>query len=80
MKKHYILSINPNADYQWEQCTLRDPITAERPDFAGLIAQAVADQTGSYLAVRQKKPHNEHAQHECGMNFAQGLLEHEDEL
>lgn len=47
MKKHYILSINPNADYQWEECTLRDPITAERPDFAGLIAQAVADQTGS---------------------------------
>ncbi|NEO19283.1 MULTISPECIES: hypothetical protein [unclassified Moorena] len=32
------------------------------------------------LAVRQKKPHNEHAQHECGMNFAQGLLDHEDEL
>ncbi|NEO12721.1 MAG: hypothetical protein F6J98_30985 [Moorea sp. SIO4G2] len=51
MKKHYILSINPNADYQWEQCTLRDPITAERPDFAGLIAQAVADQTGSYLVA-----------------------------
>ncbi|NET59563.1 MAG: hypothetical protein F6K47_26475 [Symploca sp. SIO2E6] len=49
MKKHYILSINPNAQYDWEQCILRDPITAERPDFNSLIAQAVGDDAGSYL-------------------------------
>ncbi|HBL09886.1 MAG TPA: hypothetical protein DD379_00265 [Cyanobacteria bacterium UBA11162] len=51
MTKHYILSINPNAQYEWEQYILRDPITAERPDFASLIAQAVGDETGSYLVA-----------------------------
>ena len=49
MIKHYILSINPNAEYEWEQRILRHPITAERPDFASLIAQAVGDEAGSYL-------------------------------
>ena len=51
MTKHYIFSINPNAQYEWEQCSLRDPITAERPDFASLIAEAVGDETGSYLVA-----------------------------
>jgi hypothetical protein len=51
MTKHYILSINPNAQYEWEQCSLRDPITAARPDFASLIAEAVGDETGSYLVA-----------------------------
>ena len=51
MTKYYILSINPNAQYEWEQYILRDPITAERPDFASLIAQAVGDETGSYLVA-----------------------------
>jgi hypothetical protein len=51
MMKHYILSINPNAEYEWEQYTLRDPITSERPDFAKLIAEAVGDETGSYLVA-----------------------------
>lgn len=49
MIKHYILSIDPKAEYQWEQVVLRDPITAQRPDFASLIAQAVGDKAGSYL-------------------------------
>ncbi|MFP5271105.1 hypothetical protein [Coleofasciculus sp.] len=49
MIKHYILSINHNAEYEWEQRILRHPITAERPDFASLIAQAVGDEPGSYL-------------------------------
>ena len=51
MTKHYILSINPNAQYEWEQCSLRDPITAARPDIASLIAEAVGDETGSYLVA-----------------------------
>ena len=51
MTKHYILSINPNAQYEWEQCSLRDPITSIQPDFADLIAQAVADETGTYLVA-----------------------------
>jgi hypothetical protein len=51
MTKHYILSINPNAQYEWEQCVLRDPITAVRPDFASLIAEAVGNETGSYLVA-----------------------------
>lgn len=51
MTKHYILSINPHAQYDWEQCSLRDPITSVQPDFADLIAQAVGDETGSYLVA-----------------------------
>ncbi len=51
MTKHYILSINPNAQYEWEQCILRDPLTAGRPDLASLIAEAVGDETGSYLVA-----------------------------
>lgn len=51
MTKHYILNINPNAPYEWEHYILRDPITTERPDFASLIAQAVGDETGSYLVA-----------------------------
>lgn len=49
MTKHYILSINPNAEYDWDRYILRDPLTAARPDFASLIAEAVGDETGSYL-------------------------------
>jgi hypothetical protein len=51
MTKHYILSLNPNAQYDWDQYILRDPLTAERPDFATLIAEAVGDETGSYLVA-----------------------------
>jgi hypothetical protein len=51
MTKHYILSINPNAQYEWDQCILRDPLTAQRPDFASLIAEAVGEETGSYLVA-----------------------------
>jgi hypothetical protein len=51
MTKHYILSINPNAQYEWDRCSLRNPITAERPDFASLIAEAVGDEAGSYLVA-----------------------------
>ncbi|MEW6493406.1 MAG: hypothetical protein AB1589_13015 [Cyanobacteriota bacterium] len=51
MTKHYILSINPNAQYEWDQYILRDPLTAGRPDFASLIAEAVGDETGSYLVA-----------------------------
>jgi hypothetical protein len=51
MTKHYILSINPNAQYEWDQCILRDPLTAVRPDLASLIAEAVGEETGSYLVA-----------------------------
>lgn len=51
MMKHYILSINPNAQYEWDQCVLRDPITAVRPDLASLLAEAVGNETGSYLVA-----------------------------
>jgi hypothetical protein len=51
MTKHYILSIDPTAEYEWERCILRDPIMAVRPDFASLIAEAVGNETGSYLVA-----------------------------
>jgi hypothetical protein len=49
MTKHYVLSLDPTAKYDWDRCTLRDPITAERPELAELVAEAVGKQSGSYL-------------------------------
>jgi hypothetical protein len=49
MTKHYILQLDPTAKYEWDRCSLRDPITADRPGFAELIAQAVGEQPGAYL-------------------------------
>jgi hypothetical protein len=49
MTKHFILSLDPMAKYEWERCTLRDPITAEHPALAELVAKAVGDRAGSYL-------------------------------
>ncbi|ABA23566.1 conserved hypothetical protein [Trichormus variabilis ATCC 29413] len=49
MIKHYILNLNPTAKHEWDRCILRDPLTAKRPEFAKLIAEAVGADTGSYL-------------------------------
>ena len=51
MIKHYILTINPNAQYEWDQCSLRNPITAEHADWASLIPDAVGNEAGSYLVA-----------------------------
>lgn len=51
MTKHYILNLDPGAKYEWERCTLRDPITAEHPALADLVAKAVGDRAGSYLVA-----------------------------
>jgi hypothetical protein len=49
MTKHYILSLNPTAKHDWDRCTLRDPITAKRPELAKLIAEAMGAEPGTYL-------------------------------
>lgn len=49
MTKHYILNLDPNAKYDWDRRTLRDPITADHPALADLVAQAVGEEAGSYL-------------------------------
>ena len=49
MTKHYILSLNPTAKHDWDRCTLRDPITAKRPELAKLIAETIAAEPGTYL-------------------------------
>ncbi len=49
MTKHYVLNLDPKAKYDWERCTLRDPITAEHPALAALVAQAIGEESGSYL-------------------------------
>lgn len=53
MNKHYILNLNPHAKQEWDRCTLRDPLTAKRPDLAKLIAEAVGGKPGSYLVSVQ---------------------------
>ncbi|MGB3208010.1 MAG: hypothetical protein WBB28_23760 [Crinalium sp.] len=49
MTKHYVLSLNPNAQHEWDRCTLRNPISAERPDLASMLAEAVGEEAGDYL-------------------------------
>ncbi len=49
MTKHYILNLNPIAKHDWDRCSLRDPITAKRPELAKLIAEAIGAEAGSYL-------------------------------
>ncbi|MEA5583394.1 hypothetical protein VB620_18860 [Nodularia harveyana UHCC-0300] len=49
MMKHYILNLNPTAKHEWDRCTLRDPLTAKRPDIPQLIAEAIGSNAGSYL-------------------------------
>jgi hypothetical protein len=55
MMKHFVLNLNPAAQFEWERCALHHPITAEQPDFAELIATSVResvqnpDRSSSYL-------------------------------
>lgn len=49
MTKHYVLSLDASAEYDWDRCVLRDPLTAKRPDLAQLVAEAIGKQSGSYL-------------------------------
>jgi hypothetical protein len=49
MTKHYILTLNPNAKHDWDRCSLREPLTAKRADLAKLIADAIEEESGSYL-------------------------------
>ncbi|MBE9031914.1 hypothetical protein IQ266_19445 [filamentous cyanobacterium LEGE 11480] len=49
MLKHFVLNLNPNAQFEWERCTLHNPITANQPNLAQLVAQSVGEQSGSYL-------------------------------
>ena len=46
---HYILNLNPQADYDWDKCVLRNPLTGERIDLTNAIAEAVNQEPGSYL-------------------------------
>ncbi len=49
MIKHYILNLNPQANYEWDKCVLRNPLTGERLDLTNAIAEAVNREAGSYL-------------------------------
>ena len=43
MMKHFVLNLNPTAQFEWERCVLQHPITAEQPNFADLIADSVTE-------------------------------------
>lgn len=51
MTNHYILNINPEAEYAWNRCVLSHPITAHRPEFAQVIAEAIGEAEGTYLVA-----------------------------
>jgi hypothetical protein len=47
--EHYILKIDTQANNEWDKFILRNPLTGERPDLNKTIAQAVGNESGSYL-------------------------------
>lgn len=49
--KHYVVNIDPKAQYEWDKVILRNPITGERPDFGKIVADAVGKEAGSYLVA-----------------------------
>jgi hypothetical protein len=49
MTKHCILNFNPQAEYEWDRCVLKNPLTGERLDLTEAIAEAIDRETGSYL-------------------------------
>ena len=49
MNSHYIITINPQADREWERCILRNPITGQHPDLNQVIAESIGQQPGSHL-------------------------------
>jgi hypothetical protein len=56
MLKHFVLNLNPHAQFEWERCTLHHPITANQPNLAHLIATTIdhagqATESGSYLVA-----------------------------
>ncbi len=51
MTKHFILNVDPNARFEWDRRTLRDPITADHPALADLVAEAVGGEAGAYLVA-----------------------------
>ncbi|UBF23871.1 hypothetical protein K9N68_19170 [Kovacikia minuta CCNUW1] len=76
MTKHYILSLDPNARYEWDRCTLRDPISAAHPALADLVAEAIAGEPGSYLvAINIEVKVLEKAPAESGDRLAPNLVE-----
>lgn len=51
MTQHFVLNINPQAQYDWDKYILRNPITGERPDLTKIIAQALGNNSGDYLVA-----------------------------
>jgi hypothetical protein len=51
MTHYFVLNIHPQAQYDWDKCVLRNPITGEHPDLTKIMAQAVGNESGSYLVA-----------------------------
>ena len=49
MNQYYILKLDPQAEFDWDRCILRNPLSGERPDLTTAIAEAVNHRAGSYL-------------------------------
>ena len=88
MIKHYVLTLDPTAEYDWDRCTLSDPITAERPELAQLVAEGVGGRPGAYLVAveidvkvleqtisPQTKPVSQKTQNGSAEHFNLGALE-----
>ncbi len=57
MNRHYILSINPQANYEWERCVLRNPITGQHPNLTEAITQCLATKENTKLIEQQAGSH-----------------------
>jgi hypothetical protein len=46
---HLVLSLNPSAQFDWDKCSLRNPLTHTTPDLADLVANTIDANPGQYL-------------------------------
>ncbi len=55
MLQHYVLTLDPEAAYDWGRCTLRHPLSSDHPALATLVSQQVNATAGQFLVAVELK-------------------------
>jgi hypothetical protein len=49
ISQYCVVEIDPSSKYEWNRCSVRDPLSVGDVDFKHLIASALGADKGSYL-------------------------------
>ena len=52
---HAILTLKPDAQFDWDRCTLRDPLSTDHPSLAQLVQDAIGETSGQFLVAVELK-------------------------